>query len=890
MNNVFRIISSLIAVLMIFAAVPLADAAEDITCGDFKYTVLDNNNARITEYTGTDEEIVVPQKLDSYTATEIDEYTFRENTKIKKITLPDTIIIIDKCAFYQCSALTDINIPEKLTAINDKTFSGCTSLKSIVIPDSVTSVGISAFENCLSADSLSVGKGVTNIGQTAFAHCEGIKSVVIPDSVTFVGVQAFSCCVKIENLKLGDGLKNINDGLFVGCSSINSVIIPAGIDTVYSNAFAGCTSLADIYIAKKVRLIKSYAFGYRYKDDIIGSGLVKVDFEVRIHGFADTAAETYAKNNGFTFVELNGGTPGVDTTIIPDSDTITIRQDKTAQLKFTVDMSAGTTMFQSSNESIATVDKYGVVTGVAPGVARIAIINGNATVVVTVNVVAHPVDFLNEQTTAEGVKFFYVEGEDGSITAHITGCNEGVKTVNIPSTVGGYPVVTIGEKAFENNTEIEKAVVSENVKTIDKMAFYGCTALREISFPQSLTYFGRQAFYGCRNISVINIKSLESWNNIQNNNYEYENDCPIGKSYRMYVDGKLLQEFAPDSWDNELRKGIFKNCASLRRVVLPDGLKQIPDGAFSGCTNLEEVIIPDSVEKIGDSFEDCVSLKMITIPKNVKDIAVWAFKNCTSLLEVDYYSTVCAYFGYKTMPSFEGCTALRRMVIDEAVTDIAYYLLNNSSDHIEIVGVKGSYAEQFAAENDLVFTEKGQEEPIVIPPVVIVEETEPKEEDDKKPFDNKPKSTVSALNVTSKKLKAGAVLTLKVKNGTAASYSSSNKAVATVKNGKVTALKKGSATIKVKIKSGETLKSKIIVTTSPTLSAKSITLKKGKTKTVKITGKASNVNNKYTNSKFAKITSKTSAAKLVVKGLKKGSTTIKIKVNGVTLKLKVKVR
>ena len=66
-------------------------------------------------------------------------------------------------------------------------------------------------------------------------------------------------------------------------------------------------------------------------------------------------------------------------------------------------------------------------------------------------------------------------------------------------------------------------------------------------------------------------------------------------------------------------------------------------------------------------------------------------------------------------------------------------------------------------------------------------------------------------------------------------------------------------------------------------------MKKGKTKSVTITGKASTVNNVYTNTKIAIIISKSSASTIKVKGLKKGSTTLKLRVNGVVLKLKVKV-
>ncbi len=146
------------------------------------------------------------------------------------------------------------------------------------------------------------------------------------------------------------------------------------------------------------------------------------------------------------------------------------------------------------------------------------------------------------------------------------------------------------------------------------------------------------------------------------------------------------------------------------------------------------------------------------------------------------------------------------------------------------------------------------------------------------------------LSKTAVSLKAGKTCSLKVSGGAVKSWSVSNKKVASVKNGKITALKKGSATVTATLTNGKKLSCKVSVKTSPKLSKKSITVKRNKTATVKITGKAKTVRNTYKNTKKAKIISKSSASKIKVKGLKKGKTTLKIKVNGVSLKLKVRVK
>ena len=156
-----------------------------------------------------------------------------------------------------------------------------------------------------------------------------------------------------------------------------------------------------------------------------------------------------------------------------------------------------------------------------------------------------------------------------------------------------------------------------------------------------------------------------------------------------------------------------------------------------------------------------------------------------------------------------------------------------------------------------------------------------------------------ALSAKTAKLSAGKTKTLKVTDGEVKSWSTSDKTVATVKNGKVTALSKGKATVTAKLKTGEKLSCKITVTSDPSIRINGKKFKpsriysvKVKNKlTVTITGKASSVKNVYgsSNKRIAKITSKKTAKKVYIKGLKKGSAKITVKVNGVSFKIKVKV-
>ncbi len=150
-------------------------------------------------------------------------------------------------------------------------------------------------------------------------------------------------------------------------------------------------------------------------------------------------------------------------------------------------------------------------------------------------------------------------------------------------------------------------------------------------------------------------------------------------------------------------------------------------------------------------------------------------------------------------------------------------------------------------------------------------------------------------------LKAGETQYLFLNNGQVSKWESSNKKVATISdNGTVTGLKKGTATITATLDNGEKLSIKVNVTTNPTIKVngkkfsktKTYTVKKGKSLTVKINGKAADVKNAYSssNKKVAKVTSKKTATTVKIKGVKKGKATVTVKVNGVSFKIKVKVK
>ncbi|MCH5303554.1 MAG: Ig-like domain-containing protein [Ruminococcus sp.] len=147
------------------------------------------------------------------------------------------------------------------------------------------------------------------------------------------------------------------------------------------------------------------------------------------------------------------------------------------------------------------------------------------------------------------------------------------------------------------------------------------------------------------------------------------------------------------------------------------------------------------------------------------------------------------------------------------------------------------------------------------------------------------------LNLKTATLKCGKTVALYVKNknGKKVKFSSSNKRVAKVsKKGLVTTLKKGVAKITAKV-GKKKLYCTVRVVSSPKLSGKSVTVRRGRTAIIKITGRAPAIKNTYKSTKKAKILGKRKSSTFKIRGLRRGKTTVKVKVNGIVFKIKVKV-
>lgn len=126
-------------------------------------------------------------------------------------------------AFWGCSNMSSISIPDAVTSIDEAAFISCSNLTSITIPKKVTSIGKGAFFGCSSLSSVNIPEHITIIEEAVFQRCYNLTTIIIPQGVTFIGYRAFYACSSLSNITIPNNVTIIGDEAFHGCSSLTSL-------------------------------------------------------------------------------------------------------------------------------------------------------------------------------------------------------------------------------------------------------------------------------------------------------------------------------------------------------------------------------------------------------------------------------------------------------------------------------------------------------------------------------------------------------------------------------------------------------------------------------------------------------------------------------------------
>lgn len=254
---------------------------------------------------------------------------------------------------------------------------------------------------------------------------------------------------------------------------------------------------------------------------------------------------------------------------------------------------------------------------------------------------------------ADPAEYYTYEIQNGEAT--ITGYNKDLlrRKVLIPQEIEGYPVTTIGDRAFSDMPSGigKEFYIPDNVTTFGKEAFAGSAYLDAVRMPQKLTKMGEGVFAACLQMHFLEIPDslteipddafANCWGYGSARDYSVEqcigkNVTKIGKGAfggcwnmgRAWGDGRLPEKL------ESIGEGAFQYCYTIKKLQIPAGVTVIPDRTFQGCERLESIQFDGDITMIGaEAFDGCVALTSMPLSKSLSLIGADAFRDCTALTE-----------------------------------------------------------------------------------------------------------------------------------------------------------------------------------------------------------------------------------------------------------------
>ena len=178
-------------------------------------------------------------------------------------------------AFFSCTALTSVSIPDSVTEIDDNAFQSCISLISITIPATVTRIGRYVFYGCEDLETVSFGEGIRlpSISAGTFDNCKKLRSINLPEGITVLGDGAFRDCSGLTSIKIPASVTEIKNDVFINCTSMTVYDFTdhTSVPTLYRTAFEGISSTCKIRVPNSLyNEWVSSGWWSDYADNIVG--------------------------------------------------------------------------------------------------------------------------------------------------------------------------------------------------------------------------------------------------------------------------------------------------------------------------------------------------------------------------------------------------------------------------------------------------------------------------------------------------------------------------------------------------------------------------------------------------------------------------------------------
>ena len=604
------------------------------------YVWINNNTELAVSYRGSYEaqysneysgNIVIPESVvyegNTYSVTSIGASAFYNCSGLTSVTIPNSVISIGAYAFngtewynnqsdgilyldkwlIGCKGTKptgEIKILEGTKGIAAYAFSDCNSLTSVIIPNSVTSIDIWAFYNCSNLTSINIPNNLTSISDYAFYGCSGLTSLNIPPKVTLIRDYAFCACRGLSSVVIPNSVITIGQSAFNDCSGLTSVVIGNGVTSIKSSAFNNTN------IKKTIWLTNTPPAGYNY-----AAGTVNYVSNDQFSSLSNTVKyqflSSYFDVDGIRYVPVspsdrtcdaidckydeNAANPNITSTVVYKGVTMNVRNLKPYLA------------YNNKYIKTLTVD----IDGELPSCAFT-----NCSNIQSVS--------LGQKVSAIGSNAFQY-------------CTS-LETIKIPDIV-----TVLNDYSFADCTSLKEIKIGSQMKTINQYAFSGCNSLPSITIPNAVTNIHNYVFNGCTSIKKVIIADSESTLTFgSNGNNPIFSSCPLDYVY-------IGRDINYGTSSSTGYSPFYRN-TTLREVKITDKETEISENEFYGCSNLQSVTIGDGVTTIGKwAFSGCSSLKFFAFGSKLESIGQEAFSDCAAVVEISSKAQVAPVCGSQAL-------------------------------------------------------------------------------------------------------------------------------------------------------------------------------------------------------------------------------------------------
>ncbi len=551
---------------------------------------------------------------------------------ISRNTVTYSVIYVAEGAFYSCTELGGVTLPQSVIALGDWAFSRCSGMSSITIPDNVT-----------------------HFGKEVFSHCYNLQSITIPDTMTHLGEAAFYECRSLTEIVVGENnpiFSSLDGVLFNREKTIlikhpagkgGDYAIPKGVIEIADHAFEGCGWLTKVVFSNSVTGIGEAAFHGCF---------MLTEFEVEINNPVFSSLDGVLFNDDQTILLLCPEGKSGDYTV-PDCATA-IADYAFIDCEFLTSVTIGDSVIHLGGYAFYYCSSLTDVV-IGDGVTEIG------------KGAFSDCTSLMNLVIGSGVTHI---GDDAFCLCY------SLRSVTLPE-----GVIHIGDYAFSLCYDLERVRLPESLTRIGDGAFQDCSNLSDIAIPDELTSIGFGAFYRCNQLPPIFFsKGGKTLVRYFDTNTDTTYTIPASVSYiadTAFAYCESLKSVTIPENVTYVGRYAFSHCSGLTTIAIPDSLTRFGIDAFYESNRLPPILfstggktlvryfdtntdtaysVPASVNYIaGAAFAYCESLESVTVPESVTGIGDFAFWECSALTNISLPDTITdfgidAFFGCNQLP------------------------------------------------------------------------------------------------------------------------------------------------------------------------------------------------------------------------------------------------